>query len=83
MEKKIFFSKFETCVKGMRWVVQGSLKHWVSFKNFKRWVQHLSYYKLLNTLSKAQTKAIEELVRWKVHFVLLTKNQLFVGTPSF
>jgi hypothetical protein len=82
MKKGIYFSNFETCVKRMRWVVQGSLNHWVSSKKFKRWVQHLSYYKLLNTLSKGQTKAIEELVTWKIHFVLLAKNQLFVGTPS-
>jgi hypothetical protein len=82
MEKRMSFSNFETCVKGERWVVQGSLNHWVSSNNFKRWVQHLSYYKLLNTLSKAQTKAIEELVRWKVHFFLLANNQFIVGTPS-
>jgi hypothetical protein len=45
-------------------------------------VQHLSYYKLLNALSKGQAKAIEELVIWKVHFVLFAKNQLFGGTSS-
>jgi len=82
MERRIYFSNFENFVKRMKWVVQGSLNHWVSFKTFKRWVQHLSYYKLLNTLSKGQAKAIEELVTWKIHFVLLAKNQLFVGTPS-